>query len=98
MIRRPPRSTLFPYTTLFRSCGFNLATPKPFPFSRTLSNFHKVSRAEGPKGQGRGSLSFKQLGLNAETKKDRHRAGRGGFSLDIPFYRTFPGSTPVTPL
>src|SRR3712207_7077131 len=23
MIRRPPRSTLFPYTTLFRSLGFN---------------------------------------------------------------------------
>src|SRR2546429_6695568 len=23
MIRRPPRSTLFPYTTLFRSHGFN---------------------------------------------------------------------------
>src|SRR5437773_10494196 len=31
MIRRPPRSTLFPYTTLFRSCGTQprgaLATP-----------------------------------------------------------------------
>src|SRR6266581_3241330 len=24
MIRRPPRSTLFPYTTLFRSCGVDL--------------------------------------------------------------------------
>src|SRR2546422_3541386 len=24
MIRRPPRSTLFPYTTLFRSLGLNL--------------------------------------------------------------------------
>src|SRR2546429_6165395 len=24
MIRRPPRSTLFPYTTLFRSIGFGL--------------------------------------------------------------------------
>src|SRR5207237_5406500 len=24
MIRRPPRSTLFPYTTLFRSCGARL--------------------------------------------------------------------------
>src|SRR5947209_195552 len=24
MIRQPPRSTLFPYTTLFRSLGFNL--------------------------------------------------------------------------
>src|SRR5690242_20891434 len=41
MIRRPPRSTLFPYTTLFRSallrriqnelfdCGADLATPLP---------------------------------------------------------------------
>src|SRR3712207_7579150 len=26
MIRRPPRSTLFPYTTLFRSRGKDLAT------------------------------------------------------------------------
>src|SRR5437588_1678263 len=26
MIRRPPRSTLFPYTTLFRSC-YHLALP-----------------------------------------------------------------------
>src|SRR2546429_7130766 len=29
MIRRPPRSTLFPYTTLFRSPGFELAIPAP---------------------------------------------------------------------
>src|SRR2546422_162817 len=27
MIRRPPRSTLFPYTTLFRSVGIALASP-----------------------------------------------------------------------
>src|SRR5688572_31796851 len=27
MIRRPPRSTLFPYTTLFRSAGRPLAAP-----------------------------------------------------------------------
>src|SRR3712207_8604172 len=27
MIRRPPRSTLFPYTTLFRSYPFNLRQP-----------------------------------------------------------------------
>src|SRR3712207_7882161 len=26
MIRRPPRSTLFPYTTLFRSCGAHKRT------------------------------------------------------------------------
>src|SRR3712207_9145350 len=28
MIRRPPRSTLFPYTTLFRSRGLHRALPR----------------------------------------------------------------------
>src|SRR3712207_9459230 len=28
MIRRPPRSTLFPYTTLFRSCSRRGVTPR----------------------------------------------------------------------
>src|SRR5438105_2355662 len=31
MIRRPPRSTLFPYTTLFRSSGEPVAAPYPLP-------------------------------------------------------------------
>src|ERR1051325_7446139 len=30
MIRRPPRSTLFPYTTLFRSIGCDLQRPECF--------------------------------------------------------------------
>src|SRR2546430_11610409 len=30
MIRRPPRSTLFPYTTLFRSHGATFLTPPVF--------------------------------------------------------------------
>src|SRR2546430_5630735 len=35
MIRRPPRSTLFPYTTLFRSSASHRATePPPAPTSR----------------------------------------------------------------
>src|SRR5690554_7391092 len=29
MIRRPPRSTLFPYTTLFRSVSFFMGLPGP---------------------------------------------------------------------
>src|SRR2546422_3667894 len=34
MIRRPPRSTLFPYTTLFRSPGRRRDLPRsPCPFS-----------------------------------------------------------------
>src|SRR3712207_8450164 len=31
MIRRPPRSTLFPYTTLFRSIGYLRRSPDELP-------------------------------------------------------------------
>src|SRR3712207_7317984 len=34
MIRRPPRSTLFPYTTLFRSCRSRARRVVPPPVSR----------------------------------------------------------------
>src|SRR5258707_6944531 len=43
MIRRPPRSTLFPYTTLFRSCCTSLAQAWPEP------------RRPGPRGSGSSS-------------------------------------------
>src|SRR2546429_5533779 len=47
MIRRPPRSTLFPYTTLFRSLGEALSyaakLPKHHAIVAVLSDF----RAEG---------------------------------------------------
>src|SRR2546430_13429233 len=40
MIRRPPRSTLFPYTTLFRSgCGTKVSTGDfPYFFLRVLNS------------------------------------------------------------
>src|SRR2546428_2033740 len=34
MIRRPPRSTLFPYTTLFRSYGFRVPMIVVSPYAR----------------------------------------------------------------
>src|SRR3712207_7995935 len=37
MIRRPPRSTLFPYTTLFRSPG-STASPRPSPTTDASSS------------------------------------------------------------
>src|SRR3712207_8146096 len=43
MIRRPPRSTLFPYTTLFRSVGAGLLT-------RSFLSLQKVSPGYDPKG------------------------------------------------
>src|SRR3989454_11196934 len=49
MIRRPPRSTLFPYTTLFRSLGANMATRISVPVDAHLitlciESFRMVSR------------------------------------------------------
>src|SRR2546429_6153582 len=42
MIRRPPRSTLFPYTTLFRS-GEPLCLGSPLPIGRDSLPWHAVS-------------------------------------------------------
>src|SRR2546427_6838398 len=52
MIRRPPRSTLFPYTTLFRSplavySGRPLkATPQAEEASLAMMNFHRLRSEE----------------------------------------------------
>src|SRR5256885_4254578 len=40
MIRRPPRSTLFPYTTLFRSPGKERPGSKPDRFDAIARNFY----------------------------------------------------------
>src|SRR3712207_9213996 len=41
MIRRPPRSTLFPYTTLFRSPGSRPWTLQPFAWRRFYTGLNK---------------------------------------------------------
>src|SRR5260221_3741118 len=48
MIRRPPRSTLFPYTTLFRSAP--LYTVKELIEAQPASAWHTISWREGTKG------------------------------------------------
>src|SRR5256885_12298830 len=48
MIRRPPRSTLFPYTTLFRSVS-RRTLPSQIR-SRTRQRCKSVERNQGPQG------------------------------------------------
>src|SRR5258708_9705979 len=43
MIRRPPRSTLFPYTTLFRSLISPRRTSRPTPFQGVSVKFFNRS-------------------------------------------------------
>src|SRR5260221_1925728 len=54
MIRRPPRSTLFPYTTLFRSqfficTGNDTSLPKSYNlFGRVVSGLDIAQKIQGP--------------------------------------------------
>src|SRR5205809_4725681 len=43
MIRRPPRSTLFPYTTLFRSLFVFAASDNPMNYGPKLTMFRSVA-------------------------------------------------------
>src|SRR2546430_13529219 len=55
MIRRPPRSTLFPYTTLFRSCGEDCSPAKVVIFAeraREQPCDHEARREQPSKRQG----------------------------------------------
>src|SRR2546426_4658067 len=46
MIRRPPRSTLFPYTTLFRSTRRDCVVPRWMNFVAPELDFVKLLRSE----------------------------------------------------
>src|SRR3712207_1640809 len=80
MIRRPPRSTLFPYTTLFRSrahqtkmdvTGNNIANVNTVGFKGSQTVFEdtlsQVLRAGGAPAQERGGTNPAQVGLGAKV-------------------------------
>src|SRR3712207_7035762 len=66
MIRRPPRSTLFPYTTLFRS------PPEELPGAGTSSRGRRVSA--GRSGDRVGSEEHLELGVEAGAATDAERS------------------------
>src|SRR5687768_18615707 len=53
MIRRPPRSTLFPYTTLFRSRAGGLGQAAPEARGAVPVRGRQRRRAPGPRRHGR---------------------------------------------
>src|SRR3712207_8968784 len=77
MIRRPPRSTLFPYTTLFRSAWVNEPDPDPY----TL--FHSSQIApEGMNIGGYKSAEADQLMEEARQELDHARRDRKSTRLN----------------
>src|SRR2546426_4214309 len=62
MIRRPPRSTLFPYTTLFRSLDLEVRQERP---DRCI-HAAKSSKARCPTRRCRSCLSRMRVGRRSE--------------------------------
>src|SRR5690242_21528148 len=62
MIRRPPTSTLFPYTTLFRSHRRQLEARRQLPVLRLGRRQHRRVLADGPR--------VSQLAVGFEVEND----------------------------
>src|SRR3989449_11421832 len=99
MIRRPPRSTLFPYTTLFRS-RFQERRPKEFRRKKGEYESHDRLREshDRRRGEGCGAVLWRdqmdtvdQGGRSEDRAQDPHRRrhvprGRGRERTDWPAY------------
>src|SRR5258708_17804045 len=87
MIRRPPRSTLFPYTTLFRSCRRKLLRDLAKDFKGNLGSVTRRFRALDRKSTRLNSshqiISYAVFCLKKKKTKDllykvtRHPRGAG---------------------
>src|SRR5690348_17468803 len=81
MLRRPPRSTLFPYTTLFRSIGlmrdlgldafrFSIAWPRVLPEGRGRINEAGLDRKSTRLNSSHPSISYAVFCLKKKTSDD----------------------------
>src|SRR2546430_3262360 len=84
MIRRPPRSTLFPYTTLFRSV---VAVARPLRLGLSLGRGRRRPGRDGRRNRRLGflgSLRRAELGLALRTAAARLRGGLGRTADRLP--------------
>src|SRR3712207_8089834 len=82
MIRRPPRSTLFPYTTLFRSDvhGYNMASRKPSPMPEKTNANENWQWAHGTKVAG---LAAGVSGNGLDRKSTRLNSSHANISYAV---------------
>src|SRR2546429_5975835 len=76
MIRRPPRSTLFPYTTLFRSPGINIQE------GVHLGNWYPRFTFSGPLERGRFWFSD-AVSIQQDRKSTRLNSSHGYISYAV---------------
>src|SRR2546430_3947727 len=75
MIRRPPRSTLFPYTTLFRSRLISAAA-SPRPLSVTVKTRRTRPRASRDRKSTRLNSSHSQISYAVFCLKKKKKSGK----------------------
>src|SRR5256885_11567221 len=100
MIRRPPRSTLFPYTTLFRSIHFGGARTSPYD-SVSASDWYVVLKNTGLISDG-GTLVWANYFENRDRKSTRLNSSHlvisyAVFCLKKKTSRTASSRLPCTP-
>src|SRR3712207_8772409 len=92
MIRRPPRSTLFPYTTLFRSTRVRLGSivlcagyRPPVLTARLAADLDNLSGGRAILGLGHGwnRIEFAQLGLPLDRKSTRLNSSHANISYAV---------------
>src|SRR2546425_11138091 len=93
MIRRPPRSTLFPYTTLFRSIGVGqlarrLAHARLEPGGQVLEARHHAVEAPGQEAElpsprdAHAGAQLARLGAAHAVHENRHRMSDAALEED----------------
>src|SRR5437899_7618667 len=60
MLRRPPRSTLFPYTTLFRSAPRIPGGARPAPIATSVSPISSAGRSTYPRSPSSRGSRFRE--------------------------------------
>src|SRR2546422_7584505 len=91
MIRRPPRSTLFPYTTLFRSSLHVLQIPAWIDeqllghagHGYLLSGFISPLSNDGSLSQGASLMPFSSISLRQDRKSTRLNSSHGYISYAV---------------
>src|SRR5947208_12507131 len=86
MIRRPPRSTLFPYTTLFRSRRRSAGLTRRVDGVRELVGDYRCAATAGPRDAGDGGLRGRAR--RRQRRRDR-KSTRLNSSHQIISYAVF---------
>src|SRR3989337_3767072 len=89
MMRRPPRSTLFPYTTLFRSSGTGHASLSSSRYSGSVRRQFPLDRKSTRLNSSHGSISyavfcFKQY--TSQLNSSQTSSSHVFLSLHCPFH------------